>query len=157
MTNDTQWCRIERRFNASIEDVWEMWTSAEKFAQWYGPNGMTVPVAEMDVQIGGRRRICMEMAARNMTMWFVGEYKEVDRPNRLVYTESMSDADGNIIPPSAMGMPEGHPEVTEIIVELSEDGDQTLMSMVHIGVPAGTPGEGGWRQAIDKMAILLET
>ena len=157
MTNETQWCHIERTFDAPIERVWDMWTKAELFASWYGPNGMSVPIAEMDVTLGGRRKICMEMKRpdKTMTMWFVGEYKEIDKPNRLVYTESMSDEDGNIIPPSAMGMPEGHPEVTEIIVELTEKDGQTYMTMVHIGVPAGTPGEGGWHMAFEKLAVAM--
>ncbi len=54
-----------------------------------------------------------------------------------------------------MGMPPGAPSVTEVIVELRSDGDQTVMTMTHQGVPAGTPGEGGWMQAIDKLAEVL--
>jgi hypothetical protein len=49
-------------------------------------------------------------------MWFLGEYLVIDEPNRLVDTESMSDPDRNRISPEAMGMPSGHPEVTEVTV-----------------------------------------
>ena len=90
-----------------------------------------------------------------MTMWFCGEYKEIQPPTRLVYTESMCDEDGNILSPQSMGMPEGHPEITEIIVELSKQDAKTHMKMVHIGVPANSRGAGGWGQAIDKLAALL--
>lgn len=118
---------------------------------------MQISVAEMDVVVGGRRKICMEMQRgdQTMQMWFSGEYKEVNAPSRLVYTGSMCDADGNIISPESMGMPAGHPEVTEIIVELVENDGTTKMKMIHIGVPAGSPGAGGWNQAFDKMATLL--
>ncbi|MDO6589382.1 SRPBCC domain-containing protein [Loktanella sp. D2R18] len=148
---------ITRDFTASIDAVWDMWTDPAKFSQWYGPNGMTVPVAEMDVTIGGIRKICMEMKMpeRTMTMWFTGTYKEIAAPNRLVYSESMCDADGNLISPASMGMPEGTPEVTEVIVELQEVDGQTRMTMTHVGVPAGSPGEGGWNQAFDKLAALF--
>lgn len=154
MASENEWMQIERVFAARIETVWKMWTEASLFSQWYGPNGMSIPVAEMDVRVGGKRKICMEMQRpdRTMSMWFCGEYKEVEAPVRLVYTESMCDTDGNIIPPQSMGMPEGHPEVTEIIVELTAEGDQTRMKMIHIGVPAGSNGEGGWMQAIEKLA-----
>ena len=54
-----------------------------------------------------------------------------------------------------MGMPEGTPDVTEITVELSDDNGKTVMVMTHEGVPAGTPGEGGWMQAFDKMGALF--
>ena len=90
-----------------------------------------------------------------MSMWFTGEYKEVSAPNRLVYTEAMCDPDGNVMSPADMGMPEGTPEMTEVIVELSEDGGKTTMVMTHVGVPAGTPGEGGWNMAFDKLAGVL--
>ena len=159
MTDQQNWVKIEREFNASIDTVWAMWTNPDLFKQCYGPMGMSVPIAEMDVTVGGTRKICMEMKSpeRSMSMWFIGVYKEINQPSRLVYTESMCDAEGNIIPPKSMGMPEGHPDVTEVIVELSETDGKTTMKMVHIGVPAGTAGEGGWNQAIDKLAAAVET
>ncbi|MEX0344430.1 MAG: SRPBCC domain-containing protein [Rhizobiaceae bacterium] len=157
MSEETAWVRIERRFNAPIETVWSMWADPEMFARWYGPKGFSVPVAEMDVAVGGTRKICMEMKTpeRTMSMWFTGVYKEVTAPTRLIYTEAMCDADGTLIPPQSMGMPEGTPDFTEVNVELSEADGQTVMVMTHKGVPAGTAGEGGWNQAIDKLGELL--
>ena len=153
----TDWVKITRTFDAPIQDVWNMWAKAENFQKWYGPMGFSVPVAEMDVTEGGTRKINMEMKMpdRTMSMWFTGVYKEVSAPNRLVYTESMCDPDGNVLSPADMGMPEGTPEVTEVIVELSEEGGKTVMVMTHMGVPAGTPGEGGWMQAFDKLDGLF--
>lgn len=158
MTEDQTWVRIEREFPAPIDSVWQMWTDPSLFRQWYGPIGMTVPVAEMDVVVGGQRKVCMEMKTpeRTMTMWFTGVYKEISPPNRLVYTESMCTEDGILISPASMGMPEGTPDITEVIVELSEEDGKTRMTMVHIGVPAGTAGEGGWKQAFDKLAAQFK-
>jgi len=121
------------------------------------PNGMSVPIAEMDVRVGGTRKInmAMDMPERKMSMWFIGVYKEVQRPLRLVYTESMCQEDGTLISPQAMGMPEGHPDITEVVVDLRGDDGKTVMTMVHIGVPEGTAGEGGWKQAFDKLASSL--
>jgi uncharacterized protein YndB with AHSA1/START domain len=85
--------RIERSFDAPVDLIWQMWTDPEHFAAWYGPNGATIPVARMDVRVGGPRLVCMEMQTPNgpMQMWFTGEYREVVENERLVYTESMSD------------------------------------------------------------------
>ncbi|MEM8803156.1 MAG: SRPBCC domain-containing protein [Pseudomonadota bacterium] len=154
---DQNWVQITRDFDAPIQDIWNMWTDPELFSRWYGPNGFTVPVAEMDVTVGGTRKICMEMKApeRTMTMWFIGTYTVVSAPHRLVYTESMCDADGNVLSPSDMGMPPGTPDVTEVSIELSEADGKTRMVMTHKGVPAGSPGEGGWMQAFDKLAAQL--
>tara|TARA_R110000787_G_scaffold3148_4_gene12674 strand:- start:54876 stop:55361 length:486 start_codon:yes stop_codon:yes gene_type:complete len=158
MSNEQSWVAIERFFDASIENVWQMWTDPELFRKWYGPNGMSVPIAEMDIRVGGTRRICMEMIKpeRTMSMWFIGVFKEITAPRRLVYTESMCHEDGTLISPQSMGMPEGHPDITEVIVELSEVGGKTRMKMVHVGVKAGTAGEGGWIQAFDKLTGQLE-
>lgn len=157
MTDQPNWVKIQREFDAPIDVVWSIWTDPEQFKRWYGPMGMTVPTAEMDVTIGGTRKICMEMTSpdRKMTMWFTGVYKEITPPHRLVYTESMCDADGTLISPQSMGMPEGAPDITEVIVELTEQDGRTTMTMVHVGVPEGSAGEGGWNQAFDKLAALF--
>ena len=150
---------IERTVEAPIDLVWQMWTEAEHFSRWYGPMGMTIPVANMDVMVGGKRHICMEMnmPERQMKMWLVGEYLEITPKTRLVYTEAMSDEAGNVISPAAMGMPEGTPESTEVIVELQDLGSRTNMKMTHAGVPADSPGAKGWAMALDKMAEYLAT
>lgn len=150
-----EWVTITREIDAPIEMVWEMWTNPDQFKKWYGPNGMSVPTAEMIVEIGGTRKISMATPDGRHQMWFIGVYKEIRKPNRLVYTESICDADGVIIPPQAMGMPEGHPDVTEVTVVLAQSGHATRMTMTHSGVPAGSAGEGGWAQAFDKLAALL--
>lgn len=157
MMDNQHWARVVRTLDAPIATVWEMWTDPDRFRSWYGPMGMTVPVAEMDLRVGGVRKIAMEMVRpdRVMRMWFTGIYKEITPVTRLVYTEAMCDENGVLIPPAQMGMPEGTPDITEVIVTLQDMGDKTAMTLVHVGVPAGSPGEGGWGQAIDKLAAML--
>ena len=59
----------------------------------------SIPVAKMDVPVGGSRLVCMEMQTPQgpMQMWFTGEYLEVIDNERLVYTESMADEHGNLV------------------------------------------------------------
>ena len=148
---------IERTLDAPPDVVWQMWTDPEHFKAWYGPTGATIPVAEMDVRVGGTRLVCMEMQTPHgtMQMWFTGEYREVVERQRLVYTESMSDENANILSPSEMGMPDGHPTTTEIIVELEDLGGRTRMVMTHAGIPADSPGAAGWTMAFDKLVAHL--
>ena len=143
---------IERTVNAPVSLVWDMWTKAEHFKEWYGPTGASIPIATMDAQVGGKRLICMAMQTPNgpMEMWFTGEYLEVTATTRLRYTEAMCDPEGNIMSPTDMGMPEGSPASTEIIVELDDLGGSTKMTMTHAGVPADSPGAAGWNMALDK-------
>jgi uncharacterized protein YndB with AHSA1/START domain len=149
---------IERSFNAPVDLIWQMWTDPEHFKAWYGPDGSTIPVAKMDVRVGGTRLMCMEMLSPDgpMQIWFAGEYRQVVENKRLVYTESMSDENGNVLSPSDLGMPEGHPMTTEIRVELEDVAGRTKMVMTHSGVPRDSAGAAGWIMALDKLAALLE-
>lgn len=158
MTDSDNSVVLERTFDAPVELVWQMWTDPAHFAAWYGPMGASIPVADLDVRVGGRRHLCMEMQTPNgtMQMWFTGEFTEVVAPTRLVYTDAMSDEEGNVVSPAAMGMPEGHPESTEVIVELEAVDGTTKMTMTHVGVPADSPGASGWAMAFDKLATHLQ-
>lgn len=151
--NEVKDLRIERTFNAPIDLIWAMWTEPEHFANWYGPMGARIPVAEMDVRVGGRRHIAMAMETPRgpMEMFFVGEYREVSPKTRLSYTEAMADADGNVLTAEQMGMPAGAPLETTVLVELEDLGEQTKMVMTHFGIPAESPGGQGWAMALAKL------
>ena len=115
--------------------------------------GAKIPKADMDVRVGGRRHIAMAMETPRgpVEMFFVGEYREVDPKTRLVYTEAMADADGNLMTAEQMGMPAGAHMETSVVVELEDLGDRTKMTMTHVGIPADSPGGQGWAMAIDKL------
>ena len=148
---------IERTFDAPVDLIWQMWTDPDHFKKWYGPQGFTVPVAEMDMRVGGKRTVCMASPDGSMKIWTTGEYVEIVPNERLVYTESMADENGNVVSPSAMGMPEGHPETTEVTVLLENLDGCTKMVMTHAGIPADSAGASGWAQAFDKLADHIET
>ena len=150
---------IERSFDAPVDLIWQMWTDPEHFSAWYGPNGASIPVAKMDVRVGGSRLVCMEIQTPDgpVQMWFTGEYREVVEHERLVYSESMSDENGRVLSPADLGMPEGHPTTTEVRVELEDlGGGRTKMVMTHAGVPSDSPGAAGWAMALDKLAAHVE-
>jgi uncharacterized protein YndB with AHSA1/START domain len=50
---------ITRIFDAPRELVWKAWTDPKHMAQWWGPQGFTNPVCELDVRVGGAWRIVM--------------------------------------------------------------------------------------------------
>ena len=150
---------IERSFDAPVDAIWEMWTDPEHFKEWFGPTGATIPVAKMDVRVGGSRLICMEVQtpAGPRSMWFAGEYLQVVANTLLVYTEFISDANGNAVSPSEMGMGDGHPTKTEVRVELEQLGGVTKMVMTHFGIPSDSPGAAGWTIALDKLEARVAT
>lgn len=150
---------IERIFDAPVNLIWQMWTDPQHFTAWYGPDGATIPVAKMDVRVGGNRLVCMKVQTPGgeMQMWFTGEYREVVENQRLVYTESNSDENGNVLSPTDIGMPEGHPMTTEVRVELDDNGGGTKMVMTHTGIPDESPGAAGWAMALDRLATYAGT
>jgi uncharacterized protein YndB with AHSA1/START domain len=50
---------ITRVFDAPRKLVFKAWTDPKHVAQWWGPNGFTNPVCELDVRPGGAIRIDM--------------------------------------------------------------------------------------------------
>ena len=155
MSNTIDAVVIERTVDAPADLIWQLWTDPEQFKKWYGPQGFTIPVAEMDMRVGGKRLICMVSPDGNMKMWTTGEHTDIVPNTKLAYTESPSDEKGNAVSPEAMGMPDGYPAMTEVTVLLEEIGGQTNMQMTHAGVPAGAGG--GWAQAFDKMTDHIAT
>src|SRR5207253_6411282 len=127
--------------------------------EWFGPTVATIPVAKMDVRVGGSRLVCMEVQtpAGRRSMWFAGEYLQVVANQLLVYTEFISDENGNVVSPSETGMSDGHPTTTEVRVELEQLAGVTKMVMTHVGIPSDSPGAAGWSMALDKLAARVAT
>jgi uncharacterized protein YndB with AHSA1/START domain len=44
---------LSRVFDAPRKMVWEAWTDPKQVAQWWGPNGFSTTIEEMDVRPGG--------------------------------------------------------------------------------------------------------
>src|SRR5687768_15390497 len=51
--------KVSRVLNAPINLVWDVWTKPEHIALWWGPNGFTNAIHEMDVVAGGEWRLSM--------------------------------------------------------------------------------------------------
>ena len=45
--------RFERVYDASIEDVWALWTTKEGLEAWFAPEGMRFEVSTLDLRVGG--------------------------------------------------------------------------------------------------------
>ena len=146
---------ITRGFDAPRSLVWRCWTEAELFKQWFGPEGFTIPSCTIDLRVGGKFLLCMR-SPEGQDMWLTGTYREIGPVERLVKTESMADAEGNVVD---HGMP-GMPLENLITLKLEEEGEsRTRMTLWHADLPEGDyrihAGEG-YRQAFEKLAAVLE-
>ena len=84
---------VTRTFDAPARLVFEAWTRADLFKQWWVPKsmGMTLRSIEMDVRTGGRYRLSFGEG-----MDFFGRYLEVTPPARLVWTNEESGDAGSV-------------------------------------------------------------
>jgi len=79
---------LTRLFDAPRDLVWEAMTKPEHVRRWWGclDERYSVPVCEIDLRVGGTWRFVGRGPEGDFPAFF-GEYLEIDRPGRLVYTE----------------------------------------------------------------------
>ena len=82
---------VTRTFNGPARFVFEAWTQAELFRQWWVPKslGMNLLSCDMDVRVGGGYRL--EFAVGDSRAAFFGTYNEVVPDSRIVWTNEESD------------------------------------------------------------------
>lgn len=127
--------RREIQVAASPETLWEFFVDPEKATRWMGTS------ATLDPRPGGEYRV--EVLSGNVA---AGEFVEVDRPRRLVWTWGWE-------PGSPSSVEVGS---TRIEVELVPQGDGTLLRFAHTGFAdaesAGMHAEG-WEHYLERLEI----
>lgn len=86
---------IAREFAVSRDVMWKAWTEREHFTQWFGPKGMTVVMQKFDPRPGGMNHYKI-VTPDGKEMWGKATYREVVRPEKLVWINSFSDQDAGI-------------------------------------------------------------
>jgi uncharacterized protein YndB with AHSA1/START domain len=86
---------ITRTFDAPREVMWKAWTEQDRLMQWFGPKGFTMSTAKLDFRPGGTFHYCL-LSASGQEIWGKFLYREIAKPERLVWVNSFSDPDGGI-------------------------------------------------------------
>lgn len=81
---------ITRTFDAAPELVFRAWTEPDLVRRWWHAGRGTMSVCEIDLRVGGGYRFAMEAASTGEAVEFYGEYREIERPHRLVSTETFA-------------------------------------------------------------------
>jgi uncharacterized protein YndB with AHSA1/START domain len=63
--------RFERVYDASVEDVWALWTTKEGLEEWYAPEGMQVEVLTLELRVGGAFHHVMTAVGAEQVAYFV--------------------------------------------------------------------------------------
>jgi uncharacterized protein YndB with AHSA1/START domain len=140
---------LTRVFDAPRELVFQAWTDPKHVAQWWGPQGFTNPVCELDVRPGGAIRIVMRGPA-GVEYPMTGVYREMVPPERLVFLAVVDDDGANV-----------HFQVLTILT-LAERGGKTTLTLrakVVSATPESAPMlagmEQGWSQSLRRFADYL--
>ena len=140
---------ITRDLRARRTTVFDAWSRPEFVRRWYACDRLTMVVCDLDFKVGGRWRWVLHDPAAGQDHPMSGEYLEIVRPERIVYSERYEP-----VPAS------------EHRVELTfaeRDGVTTLqMRILHssklgrdMHLQAGM--ESGIQQSMDRLAAVVET
>jgi uncharacterized protein YndB with AHSA1/START domain len=145
---------ITRVFDAPRERVFAAWTAPEHLVRWYAPTGCTVEIYELDLRPGGRFRHRIRNPGSHDCLC-TGVYREIVPPDRLVYTLSFADEEGNLIEPVQAGMDPDWPRETTVTVTFADrEGktEVTLRQTVLDSTARRTGAHPSWLDMLDRLA-----
>ena len=148
---------LERRFDASPEEVWELWTTHDGMEAWMGPEGFKVTVSELDLRPGGELVYNMTAVGPEQVEYMTKagmplvnvqrvRFVEVDPPRRLV-TRDVADF-----------IPGVEPYEVETVVELDgvAEGTRVVLTFDAMHDPHWTEmAKLGHESELGKLARLL--
>src|SRR5438477_2887936 len=122
----------EVRVAASPDSVFDYFTDPAKMVQWMGTE------ATLDPRPGGVCRVNCAHAA------MLGEFVEVDRPRRVVFTWGWE--------PTLFATP---PQSTLVEVSLTPDGDDTVVRLAHRRLKPELVAlhRAGWHHYLPRLAL----
>lgn len=153
----TRKVRIERTYSASVEDVWELWTTKDGIEAWWGPEGFAVSVRELDLRAGGVLVYAMTAVAppqvafmknANMPLTTVSRitFTEVEPPRRLLY-EHHTDFIPGVAP---------YQVTHRVELEAVAAGARLVLTFDAMHDDTWTQrATMGWESELDKLAALL--
>lgn len=114
---------LERVYDMPRDQLFQLFKEPEHLKRWWSTDGWELPVCNMDFRPGGVWHYCMKCVDKNqeeygMESWNKTIYKDIIEPEKIVYNDYFSDAEGNI----NESMPS--PEVTMEFIDL---GSQTKL------------------------------
>ena len=135
---------IKRVIKAPIERVFKAFTNAEDLKQWHSPMGLSTAMATSDLRVGGNYSIAMQNQ-KDETFTALGEYKEIDEPNKLVFSWNWKEG---------MKMPVDS-TVTVRFTKINDDSTEIILTH-EFAMPEPVEGhKKGWEGVLTKLEEYL--
>jgi uncharacterized protein YndB with AHSA1/START domain len=146
----TRTLRLVHVFKAPIERVFAAWTDPDQFVQWMCPPGFRLDRCELDARTGGIWRV-HGYKPDGTHFAKSGVYREVKRPERLVFTwaHHADDTFAN-----------GRGHETTVDFTFRAIGNTTELTLVHgpfVDLPDFNGHTEGWKGCFDKLDGFLNT
>ena len=150
---------IRRTFAAPRDVVFRAWTEPDRLKEWWGvEESFSTPIAEVDLRVGGAYRLGMLAPGEDNPFVVGGIYKEVRRPEKLVYTWVWEG--GEEPGPSTGGAHAADFREMLVTVEFNDLGRSTEVVLTHEYFPdqhARDEHNKGWNGCFAQLARLLES
>jgi len=78
---------LERTFKATVEEVWDLWTTKNGIESWWGPDGFVTEVHKIDLRPGGELAYSMIAVAPDQMEFLKKAGMPATTPLRVTYTE----------------------------------------------------------------------
>jgi len=135
---------IKRVFDAPRDLVFKAWTEEKRMAQWWGPEGFTVPFLEFDMQPDGKWRACLR-GPDGTNYWQHGVCQRVMPPELLMFTYAWDE----------------DPLHTMLVtVQFVERGQKTEMifgQRLFKSAEQRDSHQGGWSSSFNRLTAYLAT
>lgn len=136
-----------RVFDAPRELVFKVCTDPDLIPKWWGPAVYTTTIDKHDLRVGGEWRFVQKEASGDESA-FRGVFKEINPPEKLVYTFEYEPMPGHVLTETVRF--EEVNEGTKIIDTVKYPNIEDLEGMVGMGM------EGGARESMQRLATLVE-
>ena len=130
--------RVTRRFSSSPERVFDVWLDPGKVPQWFAPELGEMVRVEIDPRVGGSFSFMQRRDGEDVD--HVGEYLEIDRPRRLVFT---------------WGVPPEPPDKSRVLIDITPLETGCELTLTHELHPDWADyvdrTEAAWAKMLDTM------
>ena len=133
--------RISRRFPFPAEAVFDAWLSPASAREWFAPGLGEMTRIEIDARVGGTFWLVQRRGEEEAQ--HTGQYLEIDRPRRLVFTWRTPPLDES--------------SVVAIEIKATDEGCELTLTheMDAQWAPFVDRAAGAWQKIADAIASLL--
>lgn len=133
---------LNRVLDAPRAMVFRAFIEPERMKMWWAPRGFRILSCALDLREGGAWRMRIKSDETGAVQTEVGTYRNINEPERLVFTHAWVRANGTLTPP------------TLVTVDFIERGGRTEVSFTQsdfFSQEFCQSHEDGWSSSLEKL------